>query len=87
MADPLFKTNKPNIMDNTPTKTAMMELIEWYEEISKDNVYTNRRAVLRKIKALLEKEKTQIVDAYVIPYSNIRNKEMAEKYYNETYKQ
>ncbi len=70
-----------------PTKTAMMELIEDFKAIQKDGYNITPEAAIQLATELLEKEKTQIVDAYVIPHSNIRDKERAEKYYNETYKQ
>lgn len=69
-----------------PTKTAMMELIQF--------ILDNRgsqKDILDEAKFLLEKEKTQIVDAFKEGYyEGIRpdvNYETTEQYFTQTYKQ
>ena len=69
-----------------PTKTAMMELIQF--------ILDNRgsqKDILDEAKYLLEKEKTQIVDAFVSGCTNsafdIEYGELAEKHFNSTCKQ
>ncbi len=58
-------------MDNTPTKTAMMELIEWIEKkISMPDAYSKEQILSfivfrNKATELLEKEKTQIVESHI----------------------
>jgi Ca2+-binding EF-hand superfamily protein len=76
-----------------PTKTAMMEFIEnakTAKEHSKDG-YVTYDEVIEVATELLEKEKTQIVDAFVSGCTNsafdIEYGELAEKHFNSTCKQ
>ncbi len=80
-------------MDNTPTKTAMGHLIDEIDyAIGRRNVLNEIERfsieVLRIVKEqateLLEKEKTQIVQAHRHPMRNI---EECETYFTQTYKQ
>jgi hypothetical protein len=65
-------------------KTAMQELIEWYnqEHFVKTTFHIQ---LLNKFESLLEKEKEQIVDAYDMGKTTIKFVEEAENYYNQTY--
>ena len=75
-----------------PTKTAMMEFIEnakTAKEHSKDG-YVTYDEVIEVATELLEKEKTQIVDAYNEGYTDMKHNVdicSAEHYFNSTYKQ
>jgi hypothetical protein len=71
---------------NTPTKTAMMEFIEnakTAKEHSKDG-YVTYDEVIEVATELLEKEKTQIVDAHE---AGFLSNDLPIEYYNKTYKQ
>lgn len=65
-------------------QTAMQELIEYLEKY-KEVIGVTAVMTIDKATKLLELERKQIEDAYIIPNSNIRNKEAAEKYYNATF--
>jgi hypothetical protein len=71
-------------------KTAMQELIEWYqrEHFVKTTFHIQ---LLNKFESLLEKEKEQMFDfflkGYSIGESDFNPKSEANKYYNQTYKQ
>ena len=73
-------------------KTAMQELIEWYnqEHFVKTTFHIQ---LLNKFESLLEKEKEQIIDAYEngVGHENERNLSgeftCAEQYYNQTFNQ
>lgn len=68
-------------------KTAMKELIHWLKCGWMDE---NIEAVIRKAEILLEKEKDQIKDAYIICEDSgtlEESKVYAEQYYNRTYEQ
>jgi len=69
-----------------PTKTAMMELIQF--------ILDNRgsqKDILDEAKFLLETEKTQIVDAYDYGYDDFKNRgdsaRSGEEFFTQTYKQ
>ena len=70
-------------------KTALTELIEWMEQ----NQYFIGNDLYAKQKELLKKEKEQIVEAYIRSAEQMSwkaeadDEEMAEQYYNETFKQ
>ena len=69
-----------------PTKTAMMEFIEnakTAKEHSKDG-YVTFDEVIEVATELLEKEKTQIVDAHE---AGFLSNDLPIEYYNKTYKQ
>ena len=73
-----------------PTKTAMMELIDAMDDLSLDG----RKIpfiLYQKATELLEKEKTQIVDAYDYGYDDFKNRgdsaRSGEEYFTQTYKQ
>ena len=70
---------------STPTKTAMMELIEYiteiYEWMPNESI---PGAVKDKATELLETEKTQIVDAHE---AGFLSNDLPIEYYNKTYKQ
>jgi len=65
-------------------KTAMQELIEWYqkEHFVKTTFHIQ---LLNKFEELLEKEKEQIINAYDMGKTTIKFVEEAEQYYNQTY--
>jgi hypothetical protein len=74
-------------------KTAMQELIEWYqrEHFVKTTFYIQ---LLNKFESLVEKEKEQIIDAhtnaYLIGEDDISVEDANEasiKYYNQNYNQ
>ena len=77
-------------------KTAMMELIDYMKELSnhiglKTTYSEGLKVGINKAQSLLEKEKEQVMDAFDYNqdsgYSPDQSKELAEEYYNETYKQ
>ena len=65
-------------------KTAMQELIEWYqrEHFVKTTFYIQ---LLNKFEELLEKEKEQIIDAYLKGYIHYLPEVDSKEYYNQTY--
>lgn len=74
-------------------KTAMQQLIEWVKvnDLSlKTSLYNNE--LINKLKQLQEKEKEQIINAYINGYGvsfidgDNRNFNRPIQYYNETYK-
>jgi hypothetical protein len=60
-------------------KTAMQELYDWVEQ---RDFYISKEC----LKVLLEKEKEQIIQAWIVSDNPLQRME-AEKYYNITYKQ
>jgi len=93
LADPLFKTKY--MTQDKPTKTAMqiliesMELVEGTYNSEADTAITDVKKVA---KSLLEKEKTQIVDAYCqgqidTPVEGRPEKQDGNQYFTQTYKQ
>ena len=60
-------------------KTAMQELYDWVEQ---RDFYISKEW----LKVLLEKEKEQIIQAWIVSDNPLQRME-AEKYYNITYKQ
>jgi hypothetical protein len=66
-------------------KTALQELIEYIEEWQPKNKFTE--PIWHKAKSLLEKEKQQIIEAYIAGYSNWDSELEEEKYYNDTFEQ
>lgn len=86
---PLPTTNKTTMKQ----QTAMMEHIEWLQEVIDishsqnvpPNVIKALEYVIEGAKAKLQMEKEQIVDAWMDGMEGILHKIAAEKYYNETY--
>jgi len=82
-------------MDNTPTKTAMMELIELLEKSKRTSITDTRFNALsfaiQEARTHLEKEKTQIVDAFQNGHDRpVDNDDCyidGQEYFNQTYKQ
>jgi hypothetical protein len=66
-------------------KTAMQELIEWYqkEHFVKTTFHIQ---LLNKFESLVEKEKEQIINAWIATDNELQRL-AAEKYYNKTYNQ
>ena len=62
-------------------KTAMQELIEYLEVRDRKFTYTYKKAT-----ELLEKEKEQIIEAWIATDNQLQRL-AAEQYYNETYNQ
>jgi len=65
-------------------KTAMQELMQWMEK----NEFMVNKGFIEKLNECLEKEKEQIMEAFV----NGKNKprhifQLGEQYYNQTYNQ
>ena len=71
-------------MKNDTNKTAMQELIS---ELKRVDDYPMIRFVIRTANDLLEKEKEQIIEAYLTgaDYTNDEEVILANEYYNETY--
>jgi hypothetical protein len=88
---------------NTPTKTAMMELIEdcqhnlsgiaisvqemGLSDVEKQHYRATAlclKTIIKKCSELMEKEKTQIVDAHE---AGFLSNDLPIEYYNKTYKQ
>ena len=68
-------------------KTAMQELIEIYEYYHSFEEFNEWFMDMGK-KAMLEKEKEQIINATCLgKYNNIDDRQKGEEYYNETYNQ
>jgi uncharacterized protein YlzI (FlbEa/FlbD family) len=65
-------------------KTAMQELIEFIE--STNNTPHVNLTIMDKAKKLLEKEKEQIINAWIATDNKLQRL-AAEQYYNETYNQ
>ena len=63
-------------------KTAMQELIDWIECDNDNNVYD----ITDFAKELLEKEKEQIIEAWIATDNELQRL-AAEEYYNQTYNQ
>ena len=61
-------------------KTAMQEFIEWVEHWKNEPLSEFQQS---KIKELLEKEKEQIIEAFIMGEDGVP----AEQYYNQTYNQ
>ena len=71
-----------------PTKTAMMELIEYINYIKQSEGILTSHEIKEKAFELLEKEKTQIVDAYIEGVADLQERyNSGEDYFNQTYKQ
>ena len=71
-----------------PTKTAMMELIEWLDSFGFPKEHESTRAIIRfKATQLKEEEKTQIVKAFEAGDNLVYTDVMAEDYFTQTYKQ
>ena len=68
-------------------KTAMQELIEIYEYYHSFEEFNEWFMDMGK-KAMLEKEKEQIINATCLgKYNNIDDRQKGEEYYNQTYNQ
>ena len=64
-------------------KTAMQELIEWISEYKDKMVSANQ--VELKAYLLLEKEKEQIIDAYINGYTSYDSEMSGLEYYTQTH--
>ena len=64
-------------------KTAMQELMQWMEETE----FMVNKGFIDKVHECLEKEKQQIIEAYLTgaDYTNDEEVILANEYYNETY--
>ena len=68
-------------------KTSMQELLEWVRATLPMDLETPQM-IEQKIESMLEKEKEQIMDAWMddrFPLDKDWVKQCAEQYYNETY--
>lgn len=65
-------------------QTALQELIEWASTELKLEGYEHYK-IINKATSLLPREREQIIQSYVIPGSNIRNREAAEQYFEQHY--
>ena len=68
-------------------KTAMQEILEWVRATLPMDLETPQM-IERKIESMLEKEKEQIMDAWMddrFPLDKDWVKQCAEQYYNETF--
>jgi hypothetical protein len=66
-------------------QTAMQEMLEWTRKTFPMDLDTPR-LIEDKVQELLEKEKEQIIDAWIATDNELRRLS-AEKYYNQTYNQ
>lgn len=80
--------------ENTPVdKTAMMQLIDWVNEVTNNCVYEHlitSGMIISKVTELLPVEKEQIQTAFHDGYydaSGISKEPLSEFYFNKTYKQ
>ena len=63
-------------------KTALQELMRFVDSFQEEAIHP--RILRVKIKELLEKEKEQIIEAWIAT-DNVLQKMKAEEYYNQTY--
>jgi hypothetical protein len=68
-------------------KTAMQELIEYFNERPEYDKTSEGYEIIEKSKQLLEKEKEQIINAHTEGYSNYDSEMTSIEYYNQTYNQ
>jgi len=67
-------------------KTAMQELIEFYKNNHPFYSYT-KDDIIKVLQLYIEKEKEQIIDAYLKGYIHYYPKVDSKDYYNQTYNQ
>tara|TARA_R110002126_G_scaffold4836_3_gene25037 strand:- start:123 stop:344 length:222 start_codon:yes stop_codon:yes gene_type:complete len=69
-------------------KTAMQELIEWGDKmlLKHPQKILGFGEVIDKAEELLEKEKEQIIDAYIEGYTSWDSEMTSLEYYTKTYK-
>ena len=67
-------------------KTAMQELIEWAKDKDMSDTMISPQDLLDVINPLLEKEKEQIINAWIATDNKLQRL-AAEQYYNQTYNQ
>jgi len=65
-------------------KTAMQELIEEFKYVQE---FPMILGIIKRAELLLEKEKEQILDAYLKGYIHYYPKVDSKEYYNQTYNQ
>jgi hypothetical protein len=66
-------------------KTAMQELIEWFYNRPEYDKTSEGYEIMEKAKELLEKEKEQIIDAYINGYTSYDSEMSGFEYYTQTH--